>query len=591
MSLRRPLSLAFAPVVLVSCAFAGTRHVDAALTTGANDGSSWSNAFQGSNGVQAALAAALPGDQIWVARGTYKPTTTSTRTISFVLQSGVELYGGFAGTETQLAQRNVAANPSVLDGDLNGDDASSAFTDNSYHVVDAGTSDATALLDGFTVRGGNAESGVSMAYYGGGITCSGGASPRIRNCIVRENRAWAGGGLYVFQSLPTIENTRLESNHASNQGGGMFVDTPPAELVIARCVLVANASPTGGGAYVYTGWPVDFVQCVFTGNEAEYGPANGGGALYVYGNVNLVHCTVAGNRSLTWPWGGVYSYGLSTVGVLGSIVYFNEGPGGTMSLQTNVAGGSTGAWSCVQGGLPGQGMIDLDPQFVSLAGGDLRLANTSPCCDAGNNLHLPASELVDLAGAPRFVDNPAAADTGAGAAPVVDIGAYEAPNTLFSAFCFGDGTQPTPCPCGNTGSTGRGCAASDFFSAGAALAATGTATPDTVSLACTEMLDSVTCVFLQGDQQNANGVVFGDGVRCVAGSLKRLFVKSASGGAASAPAAGDPSITTRSAFLGDTIAPGSVRYYQVYYRDPDLSFCAAPQGNSWNVSSGVILQW
>jgi hypothetical protein len=73
--------------------------------------------------------------------------------------------------------------------------------------------------------------------------------------------------------------------------------------------------------------------------------------------------------------------------------------------------------------------------------------------------------------------------------------------------------------------------------------------------------------------------------------LKRLYIKNAVGGATSAPAPGDPSITTQSANLGDTIAPGSVRIYQTYYRDPSLTFCPSPTGNTWNVSNGVRITW
>ena len=75
------------------------------------------------------------------------------------------------------------------------------------------------------------------------------------------------------------------------------------------------------------------------------------------------------------------------------------------------------------------------------------------------------------------------------------------------------------------------------------------------------------------------------------GTLKRLYVHPAVGGAVSAPQAGDPSISARSAALGDVIASGATRYYQVYYRDPVQGFCAAPQGNNWNVSSGVSVLW
>lgn len=104
---------------------------------------------------------------------------------------------------------------------------------------------------------------------------------------------------------------------------------------------------------------------------------------------------------------------------------------------------------------------------------------------------------------------------------------------------------------------------------------------------------TVLSIFLQGDANTPAGIVFGDGVRCVSGGLKRMYVKNASGGVVSAPdfGAGDPSITTQSANLGDTIPAGGTRCYQVYYRDPVLSFCPNPPGNSWNVSSGLRITW
>jgi hypothetical protein len=110
-------------------------------------------------------------------------------------------------------------------------------------------------------------------------------------------------------------------------------------------------------------------------------------------------------------------------------------------------------------------------------------------------------------------------------------------------------------------------------------------------LTASDVLPSVLCIFLQGDAEVAAGSVFGDGVRCVGGQLKRLATRNASGGVASFPAAGDPSISAQSAFLGDPIAPGSTRFYQVYYRDPDLAFCPAPPGNSWNVTNGMRVNW
>src|SRR5687767_14573645 len=126
------LAAALVSTASTSSAVAGTRYVDVSLTTGANDGSSWSDAYQGVDGLANALAAAASGDEIWVAAGTYKPMTTLTRTISITLVNGVGVHGGFAGGETSLAERDPVANPTVLSGDLAGDDGSGIYTENSY---------------------------------------------------------------------------------------------------------------------------------------------------------------------------------------------------------------------------------------------------------------------------------------------------------------------------------------------------------------------------------------------------------------------------------------------------------------------------
>ncbi len=573
-------------VLAASDASAGTRYVDVSRVTGANDGSSWANAYQGATGVQTALAASVAGDQVWVAQGSYKPTSTATRSIYFALKNGVEVYGGFAGFETLLSQRDVATNVTILTGDLNGDDGSSIFTDNSFHVVDGAGTNATAVLDGFTVRGGNANSSANQDR-GGGILCIGGSSPTIRNCIFRENRCTFGGGAgYVNSSSPTFLDCRFQSNLGGSFGGAFDMATN-VTATFSRCVFTGNSAARAGGVEIFGSSAVKLTNCVFWNNTST--GTGGGGAIYVNGSSPVIrNCTIVANHAPVAGAGGILATPL--ISAANNVVYFNDGVGGAQTLLSNVNGVSC-TYSCVQGGAVGTGNIAADPQLVNLAGGNAHLTLASPCADAGSNPAVPAGTSTDLDGNARFADDPAVADTGLGVAPVVDIGAYEVPNTLYAFFCAGDGSLPTACPCGNTAGTGRGCLNSDLFSPGARLSASGTATPDTVVLTSTDMLASVTCVFLQGDQQNANGVVFGDGVRCVAGSLKRLFIKSASGGAASAPGVGDPSISTRSAALGDTIAPGSLRYYQVYYRDPDLTFCPAPQGNSWNVSSGVILQW
>ena len=155
-------------------------------------------------------------------------------------------------------------------------------------------------------------------------------------------------------------------------------------------------------------------------------------------------------------------------------------------------------------------------------------------------------------------------------------------------FCFGDGTGAA-CPCANTGAAGHGCANSSN-AAGAQLVASGTSVPDTLVLTSSGELPTAFSILLQGNADLASPAVFGDGLRCVGGSLKRLFNGNASAGTIAFPPAGF-TISARSAALGDVIIPGSSRSYQVYYRDPNLNFCAAPAGNSWNVGNAQRVIW
>jgi hypothetical protein len=97
-------------------------------------------------------------------------------------------------------------------------------------------------------------------------------------------------------------------------------------------------------------------------------------------------------------------------------------------------------------------------------------------------------------------------------------------------------------------------------------------------------------LFVQGDA-TVSAAHFGDGLRCVDGNLKRLYVKHASGGQASAPGGGDLSVTAQSAALGDTIPPGATRYYFAYYRDPSPGFCPTPTGSTFNASNAYSIVW
>ena len=141
--------------LLVVFLMGSTTHLYAAIryvkttATGSGNGSSWANA---SGNLQAMIDASASGDEVWVAAGTYKPTAyptgctncTTTRDRAFILKNGVKVYGGFAGTESLLTQRNIAGNPTILSGDFNNDDVITGSgstlsitgnTENAYHVV------------------------------------------------------------------------------------------------------------------------------------------------------------------------------------------------------------------------------------------------------------------------------------------------------------------------------------------------------------------------------------------------------------------------------------------------------------------------
>lgn len=586
-SLRNTLSIG--SLVLLSCSIAraGTVYVHASLATGANDGTSWSNAFRGPDALPLALASASAGDHVWVARGKYRPSSTGVRSASFVIQDGVEVYGGFAGGETSLAQRDIAVNRTTLSGDLAGDDVLLDFGDNSYHVVTTAGAGATALLDGFRVEGGNAD-GTGVDARGAGVYLPYDSFVTLRHCDVSGNRAVeSGGGVYCVWTSATIEDCTIKGNLAV-QGGGIYIDSCTA--TISRSTLSDNTASSGGGVYargIVGGCYPTFVNCVIADNLAAAGPAGGGGLLVDrFAFVELRQCTVVANRApLSSHAGLVRTSSKASLYVSGSIVYFNTASSDSQSGPAQIHLGTT-SHSCVQNGAVGAGNISSPPLFVASTAGDLHLSSGSPCIDAASNALLPAGTLVDREGAPRVVDDPATADTGVGPAPVVDMGAFEYQPSRPEPFCAGDGVDPavtSACPCANVGASGHGCAHS-ANPAGASLAGNGTPNPDTLVLVGTLMPASSVCLYLQGDAHV--DVVFGDGVRCAGGTLIRLGARSNVGGGSQLPDAGDPaSISARG-----RVTPGSgvTRYYQTVYRNAPAAFCPPA---AVNITNGVRVRW
>jgi len=164
--------------------------------------------------------------------------------------------------------------------------------------------------------------------------------------------------------------------------------------------------------------------------------------------------------------------------------------------------------------------------------------------------------------------------------------------TGFASICDPAVGGVTVCPCSNPPSAfGHGCDNSSA-TGGAILAASGIAYVSMDSLQFTTSAEkpTATSIVMQGNALAANGIVFGQGVRCVAGTLKRLYTKTASGGSITAPQAGDPSVSTRSAALGDVISAGQSRWYLVYYRDPNV-LGGCPASSTFNATQTARIDW
>lgn len=168
------------------------------------------------------------------------------------------------------------------------------------------------------------------------------------------------------------------------------------------------------------------------------------------------------------------------------------------------------------------------------------------------------------------------------------------PSTPGFNYCEPGTLAVNSCPCGNNPiGPGRGCDNSSI-TGGATLTDVGTASlaSDTVVFTTAFQKPEAISLVLQSRFDNGTGSPFGDGIRCGDGLLKRLYVKNAVGGSITAPQGPDPSVSARSAAVGDPIAPGSYRQYQVFYRDPFPFACAfGPGGATFNVTVGRVVLW
>ncbi len=221
---------------------------------GAGNGTSWSDA---SGNLADVLNKATEGSQIWVAKGIYKPSTDANRNLSFVISNGVQLYGGFAGNETSLEERNIAENPTILSGEI----GQAGVADNSYNVVFFQNVSSSTILDGFTITAGNANSedlkegvrtrcgaGLYITGENGGLT-----EPVIRNCQLLGNHGRDGAAVYINgrngEANPKFENCVFKNNEAGLDGGAIYNDgrlNGKSNPIFVECTFEKNMGTYGG---------------------------------------------------------------------------------------------------------------------------------------------------------------------------------------------------------------------------------------------------------------------------------------------------------------------------------------------------------
>jgi len=421
----------------------------------AGDGTSWNSAYRFlQDGLADAASSGGLISEIRVGQGTYRPDRSSGNpegslqiNETFQLVNGIALQGGYAGINAKDPNaRDIQQYETVLSGILLKDDVKIT---NSGHVVTGSGTDQSTSISGFTITGGAARCVVGVT--GGGMYIDGGG-PTLRQLKFIENYAFiAGGALYYSGSDNLLISKCSFIQNGSNKGGAIGTNVN-SQITIDSSSFVGNfAAKTcascglgcsftggkGGAIYVSGGSPqsrADVTNCNFVGNVAQEGFHGGwGGAIYGNAHLSITNSTFAHNQATS---GAVRGANLT---IINSVIQDNGG--GSIASDMPIVSHSN-----ILGGYEGEGNIDVDPKFVRNPSpgpdgkwgtvdddyGDLRLRPGSPAIDAGNNELLNSG--TDLAGNPRFYDDPGTPDTGLGRPPIVDMGAYE----FQGVTCLGD---------------------------------------------------------------------------------------------------------------------------------------------------------
>ncbi|MFG0316689.1 MAG: right-handed parallel beta-helix repeat-containing protein [Planctomycetota bacterium JB042] len=464
------------PFVPAGDASAGVRYVDADAT-GAATGASWADAYPT---IGPAVGASSSGDEVWVAEGLYVETVP--------VKPGVKLYGGFHGTETVLAERAGLYDTTILSGDVLQNDLPGFvnYGENLPVLLNSLPNvSASAVVDGFTVRHanghafdtpGNVKSSPTVrncafvenlsAQEGAAADVGPFSHPTFEDCSFVRNRAFRGGAAQSFgtNSGVTFRRCAFVDNRADFHGGALDLINLSSSLVEC-CVFTGNEAESGDGGAIFAGgielvirgsrfhgnrsendggavataasMKLVALSSVFSGNHCG---ATGGALLsHGGGNSRFVNLTVAGNSS-GGSAGGMENRGNPTVA--NSVFWGNTAPSGTTEQQNfRSVFGTPSAFDAnlVEGLVTTYGgtgnvagvpmLVDLDgfDDVLGTADDDLRLADLSPCIDAGDTASaFLAGISLDADKQERFEENPAVPpNVPPPGTPQVDIGAYE----------------------------------------------------------------------------------------------------------------------------------------------------------------------
>jgi len=266
-------------------------YVNGAAAPGGN-GESWATAINDLQiGIGKAAAARGAITEVWVAAGTYRPDQGSNdRFRTFKPVQGVSIYGGFAGTETLLSQRNITTNVCTLTGEI----GTAGSTDNSLHVIDVTDLDATAVLDGFTISGGNANG--PFPHDAGGAMRSYCNSASIRNCTFTGNSATftAGACLNYSAGNTTFTDCTFSGNTVTGDSAGA-VRNDDSSPVFVGCTFSSNSAPHGGAVVNGNFSAPSFTNCDFTANTATHAEGAAGALRNENSAPTYTDCTFTAN--------------------------------------------------------------------------------------------------------------------------------------------------------------------------------------------------------------------------------------------------------------------------------------------------------